>query len=65
MATFIKCDGCDIVSPDEKGLHIANRWAKVTVEYSKYWLGNNDKEYNICPKCLELAKASLTNHSES
>lgn len=64
MATFVKCDGCDIVSPDETGLHIANEWAKVTVQYSKFLFGKIDREYNVCPKCLKMAKSALPNHSE-
>lgn len=29
-----KCDGpCETISPDSSGMHIANTWVKVTVEY--------------------------------
>ena len=32
MANLKQCDGCGIVSPDDRGMHIANHWVEVTVD---------------------------------
>lgn len=52
MAELKKCDGCGKISPDEKGLHIANGWYIVNVYGPRKVHG----EYIFCHECLEGKK---------
>lgn len=59
-----KCDGCGIISPDKKGLHIANSWIEI-----KYSHGKNDRgigcvsrkrhAIELCEECFEKIKAVI------
>lgn len=45
---LLKCDGgCGRVSPDERGLHIANKWCEVTIKSSACF-----GKYHVCPACV-------------
>lgn len=50
MATILKCDTCDRVSPDKDGLHVANHWTEIKVG-SRLRRGA-EVEYLICTDCL-------------
>jgi|GEM_PF-6178828 len=52
MATILKCDTCDAVSPNKDGLHVGNFWAKVTVNRSRVIFSRSEVEYAICDECL-------------
>ena len=45
-----KCDGCGILSPDEKGLFIDNDWFEVNISSRKYL--SYRERYMLCPKCI-------------
>ena len=40
MSIITKCDGCELTSPDKKGLYIANHW--ILVHWSRK---HNDHPY--------------------
>lgn len=52
--TLYKCDGCGLISPDEKGLHISNSWFEVEIKDRK--VGYSNKYYLICRECMEAGK---------
>jgi len=48
--TLYKCDGCGLISPDEKGNHISNHWFEV--EISNRTLKPHRNYYLLCPDCM-------------
>jgi hypothetical protein len=52
MATILKCDTCDALSPDKTGLHVANRWTVLVVRTKSRILSEKKTEYLICTDCL-------------
>ncbi len=61
MSTLKKCEGCGLISPDEKGLFIANHWYWI-----KYSHGIKDAEVGRFPRvvhkidlCEDCFKKSL------
>ncbi len=52
MATILKCDTCDAMSPDKTGLHIANHWTVLVVYTKSRTLSEKETEYLICTDCM-------------
>jgi hypothetical protein len=46
-----RCDGCNKVSPDEDGLHIANSWADVRIK-SRHNAGT--LALHVCDDCMPM-----------
>jgi len=59
MAKFVKCDGCEKISPDytqkSGGPHIANHWTEIIVKCKKSWSFYSDENpvnVLLCEECL-------------
>lgn len=52
--TLYKCDGCGLISPDEKGNHISNHWFEVEVRDRKHVSSRG--YYLVCRECMEAGK---------
>lgn len=50
MANYIKCDGCNAMSPNNEGYHVANNWMKII--YSKKFDDRWPEKLILCDKCL-------------
>lgn len=55
-----KCDGkgCNLISPDENGLHVANHWTTVKTSHGikdgpAGRLDRSWHEKELCEKCME------------
>ena len=51
-----RCDGCNKVSPDEHGMHIANGWAHINIKSRQISSFKNGEGFHICEECLPLNK---------
>lgn len=51
MANVKKCDGCGIISPNEKGIHIANGWLNVYVRIPTSH-ERTERTFDLCPLCF-------------
>lgn len=54
MSDIIKCDACGAVSPDSKGLYVANHWTKIEVTtLARLKHDARHKTYDICVECTK------------
>lgn len=56
MADFKKCDGCNKVSPDENGMHIANHWTDFVMQHRirRNNYTDNSQKVLLCNDCLPV-----------
>jgi len=52
------CDACPAESPDSNGLHQANHWISVHLEWS-VWFGKHEEELLLCRSCAKRAANAL------
>lgn len=57
---YIKCDGCENMSPDENGLHTSNGWVdiKVNSRWRKFNRFADPMELSFCNECIPYPKHS-------
>ncbi len=56
MADLTQCDGCGKISPNEHGLHTANRWLEVTIK--KRAIDSWPQSYIFCRACMGMVERS-------